>query len=117
MSKVVINATEKELARKQKQLAKLEREIDMWTNGHSYLIKGQIDAIEKSNKASKKGDYKKALRILEKFQKKKAKIPKKGLSWLVFFKIFLSLGVGGVFRHLIPSFHLTLRLSRCRGSV
>ncbi|GAB6161943.1 hypothetical protein JCM12298_11020 [Desulfothermus naphthae] len=74
MSKVVIDAIEKEIAKKQKQLAKVKREVDIWINGYSYLVEGQISAIEEAKEANKKGDYKKALGILETFQKKRVEI-------------------------------------------
>ncbi len=69
MSKVVIDAIEKEIAKKQKQLAKVKREVDIWTYGYKYLVEGQIDAIEEVKKV-----FKKALGILETFQKNQVEI-------------------------------------------
>ncbi len=76
MSKVLINTFEKEIARKQKQLAKVESEIDMWINGYSVLHDGYVDMMRKTKQAIDKGDYEKALRILEQFEKKQAEIVK-----------------------------------------
>ena len=72
--KSVISAIEKELARKQKQLAEVEYEIDVWTNGYSYLAGGYETAMKEARRANRAGDYRKALQILKDFDKKKNKI-------------------------------------------
>ena len=76
MKKAVIDAIEKALVRKQKQLARIEYEIDIRIHGYSYLIDSYEDAMQKVKEAYNQGNYKKGLQILESYDKKKKEINK-----------------------------------------
>ena len=74
MKKAVIDAIEKALARKQKQLARIEYEIDIWTNGYSYLTDAYSKIMTKLK--NKKINFRGKRQMLESYHKESEKINK-----------------------------------------